>query len=61
MPRATYSTTSFRFHRYTGADFGEHLLQGMGAGDGIPVNKAGTNHNSFEAEAIHIARINSPG
>lgn len=27
----------------------------MGAGDGIPVDKAGTDHNSFEAEAIHVA------
>ena len=37
------------------ADLEEHLLQGMGAGDGIPVDEAGTDHNSFEAEAIEVA------
>ena len=29
---------------------------GMGAGDGIPVDKAGTDHNSIEAERIEKAR-----
>ena len=37
------------------ADFKEHLLQGAGSGDGIPVDEAGTDEDGFETESVEVA------
>ena len=36
------------------ADFFEHLLQGMRAGDDIPVNEARTDKDSLEAQTVQV-------
>lgn len=57
MPKATYSTTSFRFHRYTGSPISSSICSRVCVREmGFQPSRGRADDDCFEAERIEQAR-----